>query len=80
VAGLGRRGRVGHGASLLLEATAGASDIVVFSSVSRQEKGDRSCGLARKPARALAALRRCITEGVDLPFAFLGRRPPVWSD
>jgi enoyl-CoA hydratase/carnithine racemase len=73
--------------------------------VSRQEKGDRSYGLARKPARALAVLRRCITEGVDLPFdeglaiereeavalgatadfregldAFLGGRPPVWSD
>jgi hypothetical protein len=25
-------------------------------------------GLARKPARALAAIRRCDTEGVDLPF------------
>jgi enoyl-CoA hydratase/carnithine racemase len=62
-------------------------------------------GLARKPARALAAIRRCVTEGVDLPFdeglaiereevvalgatadfregldAFLGRRPPAWSD
>jgi hypothetical protein len=44
VAGLGRRGRVGHGASLLLEATAGASDIVVSSSVSRQAQGERSYG------------------------------------
>jgi enoyl-CoA hydratase/carnithine racemase len=36
--------------------------------VSRQEKGHRSYGLAPKPTRALAALRRCTTEGVDLPF------------
>jgi len=79
--------------------------MVVSSSVSRQAKGDRWYGRARKPARALAALRRCMTECVELPFdeglvieweeavalgaaadfregldAFLGRRPPVWSD
>jgi enoyl-CoA hydratase/carnithine racemase len=71
----------------------------------REEVQGYAEGLARKPARALAAIRRCVTEGVDLPFdeglaiereeavalaatadfregldAFLGRRPPVWSD
>ena len=71
----------------------------------REEVQGYAEGLARKPARALAAIRRCVTEGIDLPFdeglaieraeavalgatadfregldAFLGRRPPVWSD
>jgi enoyl-CoA hydratase/carnithine racemase len=83
----------------------GLVDVVVAAERLREEVQAYAEGLARKPARALAAIRRCITEGVDLPFdeglaiereqavalgatadfregldAFLGRRPPVWSD
>jgi enoyl-CoA hydratase len=83
----------------------GLVDVVVAAERLREEVQGYAEGLARKPARALAAIRRCITEGVDLPFeeglaiereeavalaatadfregldAFLGRRPPVWSD
>ena len=83
----------------------GLVDVVVAPQELREEVQGYAEGLARKPARALAAIRRCITEGVDLPFdeglaiereeavalgatadfregldAFLGRRPPVWSD
>jgi enoyl-CoA hydratase/carnithine racemase len=83
----------------------GLVDVVVAPERLREEVQGYAEGLARKPARALAAIRRCITEGVDLPFdeglaiereeavalgatadfreglgAFLGRRPPVWSD
>ncbi|MGY1668636.1 hypothetical protein [Geodermatophilus sp. SYSU D00696] len=74
-------------------------------SAPRRRTPSVSSGLARKPARALAAIRRSVTGGVDLPFdeglaiereeavalgaardsreevdAFLGRRPPSWSD
>jgi enoyl-CoA hydratase/carnithine racemase len=83
----------------------GLVDVVVADERLREEVQGYAEGLARKPARALTAIRRCITEGVDLPFdeglaierreavalgatadfregldAFLGRRPPVWSD
>jgi enoyl-CoA hydratase len=83
----------------------GLVDVVVAPERLREEVQGYAEGLARKPARALAAIRRCITEGVDLPFdeglaiereeavalgatadfreglgAFLGKRPPVWSD
>jgi enoyl-CoA hydratase/carnithine racemase len=83
----------------------GLVDVVVGAERLREEVQSYAEGLARKPARALAAIRRCVTEGVDLPFeegltiereeavalratadfregldAFLGKRPPVWSD
>jgi enoyl-CoA hydratase len=83
----------------------GLVDVVVAPERLREEVQGYAEELARKPARALAAIRRCITEGMDLPFeeglaiereeavalavtadfreglaAFLGRRPPVWSD
>ncbi len=83
----------------------GLVDVVVAAERLREEVQGYAERLARKPARALAAIRRCITDGVDLPFeeglaiereeaaalaatadfregldAFLGRRPPVWSD
>jgi enoyl-CoA hydratase/carnithine racemase len=83
----------------------GLVDVLVAPERLREEVQGYAEGLARKPARALAAIRRCITEGVDLPFdeglaiereeavalgatvdfregldAFLGSRPPVWSD
>ena len=83
----------------------GLVDVVVAPERLREQVQGYAEGLARKPARALAAIRRCITEGVDLPFdeglaiereeavalgvtadfregldAFLGSRPPVWSD
>jgi enoyl-CoA hydratase/carnithine racemase len=83
----------------------GLVDVVVAPERLREQVQRYAEGLARKPARALAAIRRCITEGVDLPFdeglaierdeavalgatadfregvdAFLGRRPPVWSE
>ena len=34
----------------------------------RQTVQGYAVALAEKPARALAAIRRCITEGIDLPF------------
>ncbi len=46
----------------------GLVDVVVPDERLREEVQGYAEGLARKPARALAAIRRCITEGVDLPF------------
>ncbi|NYJ08235.1 enoyl-CoA hydratase/isomerase family protein [Petropleomorpha daqingensis] len=46
----------------------GLVDVVVAAERLREEVQGYAAGLARKPARALAAIRRCITEGVDLPF------------
>jgi enoyl-CoA hydratase/carnithine racemase len=46
----------------------GLVDVVVAPDRLREEVQGYAEGLARKPARALAAIRRCITEGVDLPF------------
>ncbi|SDD29870.1 Enoyl-CoA hydratase/carnithine racemase [Geodermatophilus telluris] len=47
----------------------GLVDVVVAPERLREEVQGYAEGLARKPARALAAIRRCVTEGVDLPFA-----------
>jgi enoyl-CoA hydratase/carnithine racemase len=83
----------------------GLVDVVVAPEQLRDVVQGYAEGLARKPARALAAIRRCVTEGGDLTFdeglaierseavalgatpdfhegvdAFIGRRPPVWSD
>ena len=46
----------------------GLVDVVVAPQKLREEVQGYAEELARKPARALAAIRRCITEGVDLPF------------
>ncbi|MGY1695639.1 enoyl-CoA hydratase/isomerase family protein [Geodermatophilus sp. SYSU D00814] len=46
----------------------GLVDVVVADERLREEVQGYAEGLAGKPARALAAIRRCITEGVDLPF------------
>jgi enoyl-CoA hydratase len=34
----------------------------------REEVQEYAAGLARKPAAALAAIRRCIVQGTDLPY------------
>jgi enoyl-CoA hydratase/carnithine racemase len=49
-------------------AAIGLVDVVVADERLREEVQGYAEGLARKPARALAAIRRCVTEGVDLPF------------
>ncbi len=46
----------------------GLVDVVVAPERLREQVQGYAEGLAGKPARALAAIRRCITEGVDLPF------------
>ena len=43
----------------------GLVDVVVAAERLREEVQDYAEGLARKPARALAAIRRCITVGVE---------------
>jgi enoyl-CoA hydratase/carnithine racemase len=46
----------------------GLVDIVVAPQDLRRTVQDYAEALARRPARALAAIRRCITAGIDLPF------------
>jgi enoyl-CoA hydratase len=46
----------------------GLVDVVVPAGRLREEVQGYAEALAGKPARALAAIRRCVTEGVDLPF------------
>ena len=46
----------------------GLVDVVVPADELREAAQGYAEGLARKPARALAAIRRCITEGIDEPF------------
>jgi enoyl-CoA hydratase len=46
----------------------GLVDVVVPAAELRQRTQAFAEELARKPARALAAIRRCITEGIDQPF------------
>jgi enoyl-CoA hydratase/carnithine racemase len=46
----------------------GLVDVVVPPQLLRRAVQDYAEALVRKPARALAAIRRCITVGVDLPF------------
>jgi enoyl-CoA hydratase len=46
----------------------GLVDVVVAAERLREDVQGYAEGLARKPARALAAIRRCVTAGVDLPF------------
>ena len=46
----------------------GLVDVVVPAEDLRPTVQAYAEGLAQKPARALAAIRRCITEGIDLPF------------
>jgi enoyl-CoA hydratase/carnithine racemase len=46
----------------------GLVDVLVPAQELRQAAQDYAEGLTRKPARALAAIRRCITEGIDQPF------------
>ena len=46
----------------------GLVDVVVPPQLLRRAVQEYAEALVRKPARALAAIRRCITVGVDLPF------------
>jgi enoyl-CoA hydratase/carnithine racemase len=46
----------------------GLVDVLVPAEGLRQAAQSYAEELARKPARALAAIRRCITEGIDQPF------------
>jgi len=46
----------------------GLVDVVVADERLREEVQGYAESLARKPVRALSAIRRCITAGVDLPF------------
>lgn len=46
----------------------GLVDLVVPAGQLREEAQAYAAALARKPAEALAAIRRCITQGIDLPF------------
>ena len=46
----------------------GLVDVVVPAERLREEVQRYAAVLAQKPAAALAAIRRCITEGIDLPF------------
>jgi enoyl-CoA hydratase/carnithine racemase len=46
----------------------GFVDLVVPHDRLREETQRYAAGLSEKPAAALAAIRRCITEGIDLPF------------
>ena len=47
----------------------GLADEVVPAPELRRTVQAYAEGLAQKPARALTAIRRCITDGIDLPFA-----------
>jgi len=47
---------------------AGLVDVVVPAAELRQAVQGYAEELSRKPARALAAIRRCVTEGIDEPF------------
>jgi enoyl-CoA hydratase/carnithine racemase len=46
----------------------GLVDLVVPPDQLREETQRYAAALSEKPAAALAAVRRCITEGIDLPF------------
>ena len=46
----------------------GLVDLVVPPDQLREEAQRYAAALSEKPAAALAAVRRCITEGIDLPF------------
>ncbi|HEX2173375.1 MAG TPA: enoyl-CoA hydratase-related protein [Dehalococcoidia bacterium] len=46
----------------------GFVDEIVPTDRLRDHVQEYAAGLARKPAEALAAIRRCITEGIDRPF------------
>lgn len=46
----------------------GLVDLVVPAERLREEVQSYAAGLARKPAQALAAVRRCITRGLELPY------------
>lgn len=46
----------------------GLVDFVVPAERLREEVQAYAAELARKPARALAAIRRCVTEGLGLPY------------
>jgi len=46
----------------------GLVDVVVQPERLREEVQTYAATLGRKPAEALAAIRRCITEGIELPF------------
>jgi enoyl-CoA hydratase/carnithine racemase len=46
----------------------GLVDFVVSPEKLREEVQEYAAGLARKPAAALAAIRRCIVQGTDLPY------------
>lgn len=46
----------------------GLVDFVVPPETLREEVQQYAAALATKPAKALAAIRRCITLGLDLPY------------
>jgi enoyl-CoA hydratase/carnithine racemase len=46
----------------------GLVDLVVPADRLREEAQAYAAGLARKPREALAAIRRCITEGIEVPY------------
>lgn len=46
----------------------GLVDFVVAPEKLREEVQNYAVALAAKPAQALAAIRRCVTTGLDLPY------------